>query len=767
MIKISLLAVVLLGLLVIGGCAKGGNGIVPTVMLNPSTNNSAIYPNQQVTFTAVTTTPANAPVTWVLGPAATCTGTPNPCGQIVSTTPPTSTTAATLTYQAPPCQPPPATVCLSGVQPTITATINGSSPPASGSLNLGLVDVTTEVAPSTLNVGSGLSQQFTAVAVPDYAPQNMFTWTCSTVVNGQVTGPCASFSPAPNVVSSGLASYTANDSCAPSCSVQVSAITQIDPAGCTPNPTYCAAATVTLVASRVNGTYAFQFSGYDSSNKPVAVTGTFTASSNGTISSGVEYELNAGGRSSHSISGGSYTPTANSNNAGTLTLDLPAGVHPNQYQVVLDGNGDLALLESDNDGTGSGIAQVASNPKDFSGTQTYAFGFAGVDSKGNRVGYAGLLPMNGSGTIASGQMDVNDNGNSTNICGTGPCSVAGSYSGSGGVYQMTLTAGTDAAPMIFDFFIGPGKNNKTNPLTFYVITDPADTTNPAVSGTMVLQDSSLTVKGCSQTPCYNNAAFDATSVSALTGVNGSSTNVALVVGSTDGNGDFGGQYDQNDAGTVLSAIQFPGSSTAYTYAAAATNNGRYTFPMLGNPGASPVVPPVPFILYASGANAGFLLDQSSSSVMTGTMSLQGDLGIELSGSELPGTYAAATTASASPTVSPIAANLFATWAQPSSGSGSCTSECLTGTQYPGQQTMTGTYTVSADGTGTIALTAPSSETYVIYVVNTTGCKASAKNANPVCAIQSFYVMGSCTIVPPATSCTSGPWPPSSILYAQE
>src|SRR5208282_3592920 len=133
-----------------------------------------------------------------------------------------------------------------------------------------------------------------------------------------------------------------------------------------------------------------------------------------------------------------------------------------------------------------------------------------------------------------------------------------------------------------------------------------------------------------------------------------------------------------------------------------------------------------------------LLDQSSSSVMTGTMNPQGNLGIELSSSEFPGTYAEATTVSASPGLSPITANLFATWAQPSGSS--CTSTCLTGTQYPGSQTVTGTYTVSASGTGTIARTAPSTET---------------------------YVMGSCTIVPPATSCTSGPWPPSSILYAQE
>ena len=414
MIKISVLAMVLLSLLAIGGCAKGGNGIVPTVTLNPSTSNAAIYPSQQVTFTADTTDPANAAVSWALGPATTCTGTPNPCGAIISTTPPTSTAAATAIYQAPPCQPPPATVCLSGVQPTITATITGSSPSQSDSLNIGLVDVTTEVAPLTLSMGTGLSQQFTAVAVPDYAPQTL-TWSCN--VGGSGGPACTNFGPDPSVPGAYLYTYTSADSCSGSGCIQISASSTLDPNGCTPNPTYCTVAAVTPVSSRVNGTYAFRFSGYDNSNNPVAVTGTFTAS-NGTVSSGVEYELNSSGRTQHPISGGSYTPTSNpnnvnnSNNAGTLTLDLPSGIYPNEYQVVLDGNGDLGLLESDNNGTGSGIAQIASKPQLFSGSQTYVFGLTGVDSKGNRVGYTGLLPMNGSGTITGGQMDVNDNGNS-------------------------------------------------------------------------------------------------------------------------------------------------------------------------------------------------------------------------------------------------------------------------------------------------------------------------------------------------------------------
>jgi hypothetical protein len=251
------------------------------------------------------------------------------------------------------------------------------------------------------------------------------------------------------------------------------------------------------------------------------------------------------------------------------------------------------------------------------------------------------------------------------------------------------------------------------------------------------------------------------SVAALTGVSGSSTNVSLTLGLTDGNGDFTGTFDQNNAGTIISVNQPPPPAScatgtvcifSYTYTAGSSTNGRYTFQMLGNPNASPVVSPLTFVLYASGANRGFLLDQSSSSVMTGTMASQGNIGLGLSSSEVPGTFAAATTVSSSPTLSPIAANLFATWAEPTGSP--CTATCLTGTQYPGLQTMTGTYTISTSGTGSIALTAPSTETYVIYAVNTIGCKSTAKNANPVCAVQSFYMMGSCTIPSGQSSCST-------------
>jgi hypothetical protein len=730
MVKNCLLAVALLSLALASGCAKGGNGAVPlpvtiTVTAN-DVNANAIYPTQSVTLAATVANSTATAVTWSLGSGCT----PSTCGTITPVTPPT--TPATATFVAP----------ATPTSVTVTATLVANTS-VTGPLTITVVDITTDVAPATLNVGSGLTQQFTAVAVPDNAATQSFMWTCSTTVNGTVTGSCANFSPDPNV--SGLAYYTAADSCSSVGCIQISAASTLDPAGCTPNPKYCTIAKASMVSSRVSGTYAFRFSGYDTSSNATAVVGTFTAASNGTITSGVEDVLTANGPSPQpiQITGGSYTPTSsdpnNSNNAGKLTLTLPSGVYPNQYQVVLNGAGDLKMIESDGHGTGSGIAQISSGPSLLKGSQTYAFGFTGVDSSGNRVGFVGVLTMNGSGVI-NGQMDTNDNGSDTNVCGGSACFVTGTYSADqtvSGLWHMILTSGS--VSMNFDFFIASGTTtNKTNPLTFYAIsTGPFDNTHPEVSGTMMLQDSSQT---------YNNAAFNGTSVSALTGTaaSGVHTNVSLTLGTTDGKGNFSGLFDQNNAGAILSSVQFPPTtgSNKYTYAASGTS-GRYTFNMLGNPTTTPVGAPLPFVLYASGQNRGFLLDQKSSSVMTGTMNPQGKGSGLFGGSTLPGTYAAATTHSGSSEVDPIAANLLFTWVTNALNTGACTAECVNGTQYDTvnynltSAPLAGAYTIQATGNGTIVLTAPSAQNYVIYVLETSGCSSTQ---NPVCAIQDFLMM---------------------------
>jgi hypothetical protein len=718
MMKKCLLAVTLLSLALAGGCAKGGNGAGNGITVKITDNNvGAAGLNLTIQFAAAVTGTSNPNVAWTLiGPS--CNGTPNPCGSF------TSTTGTTATYVGPPSVPSDPAIVIKAVSEADST--------AFGEFGLNIVPVTTDVTPLSLNVGKNLTQQFTAVAVPDSAPQT-FAWTCT--ANGV---PCANFVQDPNV--SGLAYYTAQDNCGNNC-LQVSAAQVDDPTGCSINPKNCSIAKASVVTSRVNGTYAFRFSGYDSSNHATAAVGTFT-STNGTITSGAEDELTSSGWVQHSISGGSYVPTSsdtnNSNNAGVLLLTT--GAFPNKFQAVLDGAGDISMIEADGHGNGSGIAQKSVSSNLFTGDQTYAFGFTGVDASGNRVGYVGVLPMDGTGNIVSGQMDVNDNGNTTNVCGAAPCNVAGTYSADlniGGLWHMVLTSGTT---MHFDFFISGGTATKANPLTFYAISTDPDATHPSVSGTMVLQDSTQT---------YNIAALNGTSVSALTGAN---ANVSLTMGTTDGKGGFSGQFDQNNAGTILSTAPFPPSgSTSYTYATTATN-GRYTINMLGDPTAKTVVPPIPFVLYASGANRGFLLDQSSSAVITGTMNPQGKGGGGLTNSELPGTYAAATTSGGSSAVTPIAANLLLI------SPGSNAADTVGGTQYPAGQTLTGTatFTTGAAGTGvgTFTLTAPSAQTYVLYAVDTNGCSGSS----PVCSIQDFFMID-------VTAKTPNPDP--SIIFAQQ
>jgi hypothetical protein len=368
--------------------------------------------------------------------------------------------------------------------------------------------------------------------------------------------------------------------------VQVTATSTLDPTGCSGGG--CGLGQATVIASRVSGSYAFQFSGYDKNGKQIVVAGTFTVGKTGSIT-GFEDETSWNGTqystTGYTISNGSYTPInssdPNSNNAGTLTLQT--GVFPNTYQVVMDGAGDIQMIANDGAGdSGAGIAEPSSAKKFNNGTNaTFAFGFTGLDSMGSRVGYAGLLPTDGVSSVTNGLIDVNDGGNSSNpICSASaaPCSVAGSYAADPGIVGLWHLALTSPKAMNFDFFVANGGTNSNNPLALYLIS--TDKTTPAVLGMMVLQDSKITT--------YNNKAFAGYSVSALTGTN---DNVALIFGQTDGTssgsgvsgacpgsntGNVIGNFDQNNAGTILSVSPYPGanqSTNPYMWRPTATPAG--------------------------------------------------------------------------------------------------------------------------------------------------------------------------------------------------
>jgi hypothetical protein len=99
---------------------------------------------------------------------------------------------------------------------------------------------------------------------------------------------------------------------------------------------------------------------------------------------------------------------------------------------------------------------------------------------------------------------------------------------------------------------------------------------------------------------------------------------------------------------------------------------------------------------------------------------------------LPSTYALATESSATSGVIPIAANLLLT----SPGNQVFN---VSGTQYPGPLAVTGVYTLTIPGTGTIVLAAPAAS-YVMYAIDTShfemiNVDASVKNASVILAQQ--------------------------------
>lgn len=701
MMKKWVLAAGLLSLAMSMGCrnVRGINKI--NVAVTDAGNLSVLYVGQQVQFTATVTGTSNTAVTWSLSADIACTGNPSPCG----------TLSSSGLYTAPAVSP------GNSVNITITATSQADST-ISGSLSVRVHQITVVITPNSPNVGVNLSQQFVAVAVPDDAPQT-FTWSNPTCT----TPPCGTISvPDPN--NTALAVYKAPGSPSPANDVKFVATSTVDTTGFTQ-------ATVTVVKSRLvaNATYPFRFSGFNS-NGATAMAGFLVVANDGVSLSGVEdLQTATGGFNEYAITG---TYSAVSNNQGKIDLSGAPGGTPNKFTVVLDANGDIQMIESDVNGTGSGvIEQLTTAPSKFNLASlcgSFVFGVTGVHLSGTRVGYAGVLPMDGNGNIGTacgggaspGLVDINDGGTASSAN-----DVGGTYTMSGGVGSMNLTSSTFGS-FHFNLYVVSGvvPPKANNPTTLYAISTDA---NPVISGTVVFQDPNGAP--------YNTGTFKNgnASVVSLTGVGNSGANVSLTIATTDGNGGLSGNFDQNDDGTIVSVSNF---STGYTYAG--TGSGRYTFKLLGNPSANPVVPPLPFVLYASGANKGFILDQSSPSVMAGTMYLQtapkGQAGI-FAPSNFPGTWAAATTSSGASNVDPIAANLLLTWVNDET-SPACTNQCVDGTQYDasGSQTFTTeTYAIQASGFGKFSPISPATTpNYVLYVIDITHVLAmdvDSTNAN--------------------------------------
>src|ERR1035441_232160 len=325
MINKLLFAAALLSLALASGCATGGSGPGPAIVVKVNAPIVAAYVTQTVTFTATVTNTSNTAVTWSLSGTA-CTGSPNPCGSIDATT---------GVYKAPATAPNPNTV-------TIVATSQADNK-TTGTDTIRVFQITVNITRSSPSVGLGLTQQFTAIVVPDDAPQTV-AWSilnCSAGCGSiDATGLYSAVGATPGL----------------GVTVQAAVPASLDPTG-------FASTNVLVVNSRLGNSgkpYAFRFSGFNSSGTPTAMAGSFLIANGTTITSGVEDVLTtSGGFAEYTTVTGTYTPNPPSNNEGTITLHASGapGTIPNTFTAVLDASGDIQVIESDSNGTGSGVIE--------------------------------------------------------------------------------------------------------------------------------------------------------------------------------------------------------------------------------------------------------------------------------------------------------------------------------------------------------------------------------------------------------------------------
>ncbi|HEY7095859.1 MAG TPA: hypothetical protein VH437_03995 [Terriglobales bacterium] len=536
---------------------------------------------------------------------------------------------------------------------TVKATSNANSN-KSATVNMQVVNVKVTMAPKTALVGITGTQQFSATASPSTASQT-FKWAVSCK-----TAPCGS------IDDTGL--YVAPDA-VKSPSVTITATSTIDATGSD-------TASVNLLDSfdlRLKGTYAFRFSGYDSVG-PVLIVGNFVADGHRRITAGTEDVSRSGGTQSFSITSGSYSVDSSGRGVLNLTTSEPT---TSQYKFAIDANNDGLFIEFDgSDVHGSGTLESVNPALFVNGTITgpYVFEMLGADANAQRTGYVGSMIADGAGNITGGSLDINEGG------------VASALDSAVGTYNLTATGrGTMSVAwngLTFQFVFYPAGDE-----TFILSTD-AVLVNPRVAGDMFAQD---------PTPAYAIGDFNASGVFYLSGVDsgtGQLSDVSAGIVFPDGSGNATGNIDQNNAGAITNNASF---SSTY----AATGAGRYTITLSD----------VPYVMYAITKNTGLLLDQASASVQFGKLEPQRNA--PYLANTIQGTFTQSNFQLAG------SATPFAVTAQSlNAGTGVVAGEQdETDGGENENQSITGSYTVSSSGRGTLLTTEPSDTSSVLYVIN--------------------------------------------------
>jgi hypothetical protein len=318
-----------------------------------------------------------------------------------------------------------------------------------------------------------------------------------------------------------------------------------------------------LLLSAVSGNYAFGLSGVDANRKTLQIAGRFDADGFGTIpvNKAVE-DINDGGTNTQSAPDktlhGTYAMDAMfpGTGRGTVQLINTSTQLPGTFDFafyIVDG-AHLKVVETDTNAFLAGDFFSAPNPNGsftnsiFNGT--YAFTLGGTDVS-NKVPFAegGIIVANGSGSVTSGVLDVNDGGLSVNL----NTALSGSnYSVDSGLGRIALSLSNSNTTVNFAAY------TTSSGSVLVVRLDPAI----LAAGTGLLQTSTAAVQG----------SFAADVSGALNSHNFPEEDLAGQVTASGGTRAPAGNLNLNNAGTLVTAAALTNTSTINN----AASNGRGT-----------------------------------------------------------------------------------------------------------------------------------------------------------------------------------------------
>jgi len=441
----------------------------------------------------------------------------------------------------------------------------------------------------------------------------------------------------------------------------------------------------------IKGGYSFLFNGFDD-NGTVMIGGNFSADGNGNIISGEE-DIN---RVSAVVLGSSLTGIYSLGTDGRGTMQLTAtnsklAKFVSNYLLAIDSSGNLHVIENDTtSAVGVGITHGSGIMKPTTGgfsagnlSGNYAFEFSGRDFLAAPAVLAGVVHADGTGTLSPGTADFND----ASVYSS-QLSLAGTFftvSSVEGQASMVFQPPTGASmTLTFDFnFVSP-----QDILFMEVDTGTSTSPFPRLSGEMLLQDSSTQ---------FNQSVLQGSGVVTGTGLDGANSTVfAGILASTLGDGNATLSYTQNDAGTVTA------NSLSGTYSV--LQNGRVGFTNLGSRLAA---------AYLIGPNQGFIIG-SDAPVTYGRLEQQ--TGAPFSASSIQGSYALFAPKVADTNVTNMIGQVDSTGAGALSGT---LDEFIPPSSPSMDLSLSGSYTVAADGSGTLTTNRPTGfpANLVLYVVS--------------------------------------------------